>query len=177
MQRARTQHPHLVNVMGRPALRVAPILSQACSPPASFTPTFPAWTCTRQETGPMDPGRPPAHELLERGEEQVVDGTEVLVALAQAELQEHQLPLPHVLWPLDNQGRLLRGDKSQSLSARSCTLPRCSHKPTSTAQQTLPPRDASWPGGLLSTAPRAQLSVTHIVPFHRLPTQWNTFTG
>lgn len=52
----------------------------------------------------MDVGQPPLHELLEGGEEEVVNGTEVLAALVQAELEEHQLPLLHFLWPLDNQG-------------------------------------------------------------------------
>lgn len=52
----------------------------------------------------MNSPQPPLHELPERGEEEIVNGTEVLVALVQAELEEHQLPLLHFLGPLDNQG-------------------------------------------------------------------------
>lgn len=59
--------------------------------------------CTAGD-GPCGLGQPPLHELLEGGEEEVVNGTEVLAALVQAELEEHQLPLLHFLWPLDNQG-------------------------------------------------------------------------
>lgn len=37
----------------------------------------------------MNCEEPPLHELLERGEEEVVDGAEVLVALVQAELEKN----------------------------------------------------------------------------------------
>lgn len=52
----------------------------------------------------MNSEQPPLHELPEGGEEEIVDGTEVLVALVQAELEEYQLPLLHFLGPLDDEG-------------------------------------------------------------------------
>jgi hypothetical protein len=53
---------------------------------------------------PLNSEQPPLHELPERREEEVVYGTEVLIALVQAKLEEHQLSLLHFLGPLDNQG-------------------------------------------------------------------------
>lgn len=64
----------------------------------------------------MNSKRPPLQELLERREEEVINGAEVLAAFVQAELEEDQLPLLHFPGPLDNQGGFLQGDKGQSLS-------------------------------------------------------------
>lgn len=64
----------------------------------------------------MNSKRPPLQELLERREEEVINGAEVLTTLVQAELEEDQLPLFHFPGPLDNQGRFLQRDKGQSLS-------------------------------------------------------------
>lgn len=91
-------------------------------------------------------------ELLEGGEEEVIDGAEVLAALVQAELEEDQLPLLHVPGPAHDQGGFLQRPQGQRLSpgappgARRLVLPaRCS-PPSGT--QTL------WgqPGALLTPA-------------------------
>lgn len=50
-------------------------------------------------------------ELLERGEEEVIDGAEVLTALVQTELQEDQLPLLHFPGPPHDEGGFLRRHK------------------------------------------------------------------
>lgn len=60
--------------------------------------------------------RPPEQELLEGGEQEVIDGAEVLAALVQAELQEDQLPLLHVPGPAHDQGGFLRRHRGQRLS-------------------------------------------------------------
>lgn len=55
-------------------------------------------------------------ELLEGGEEEVIDGAEVLAALVQAELEEDQLPLLHVPGPAHDQGGFLQRPQGQRLS-------------------------------------------------------------
>lgn len=92
-------------------------------PPASRPPCLPA----SPPPGPGQAGRrrrihargnlrPPEQELLEGGEQEVIDGAEVLAALVQAELQEDQLPLLHVPGPAHDQGGFLRRHRGQRLS-------------------------------------------------------------
>lgn len=100
-----------------------PSLAAGRWPPASRPPGLPA----SLPPGPGQAGRrrrihargnlrPPEQELLEGGEQEVIDGAEVLAALVQAELQEDQLPLLHVPGPAHDQGGFLRRHRGQRLS-------------------------------------------------------------
>lgn len=81
---------------------------------------------------------PPLQELLERREEEVIDGTEVLATLIQAELEEDQLPLLHFPGSLHDQGGFLQRDKGQN---QPCGSPACGPRDTEGDQQT--PRPAA----------------------------------
>lgn len=87
----------------------------ASLPPAS-PPPGPGQAGRRRRIHARGNLRPPEQELLEGGEQEVIDGAEVLAALVQAELQEDQLPLLHVPGPAHDQGGFLRRHRGQRLS-------------------------------------------------------------
>lgn len=87
-----------------------------CLRPPASPPPGPGQAGRRRRIHARGNLRPPEQELLEGGEQEVIDGAEVLAALVQAELQEDQLPLLHVPGPAHDQGGFLRRHRGQRLS-------------------------------------------------------------